>query len=257
MRHANVFGPTLQRALQHALQYLETIEERSVGGTADLAQLRARFDRPLPESGLAAMQVIDELVRDVEGGIIGSVGGRFFGWVIGGSLPAALAADWLTSAWDQNAASHACGPAEAVIEEVVGAWLKRLFGLPETASFAFVTGTQMAHLTCLAAARHRLLARAGWDVEQEGMAGAPPIRLITSSEHHGSVDRAARMLGFGARAINALPCDGQGPADPDRARKGSLGPYRWRLWSLGRRQCQTQASPARRRDGRLVDQRWS
>jgi aromatic-L-amino-acid decarboxylase len=91
------------------------------------------------------------------------VGGRFFGWVIGGSLPAALAADWVTLAWDQNAAIHACGPAEAVIEEVAGSWLKRLFGLPDTASFAFVTGTQMAHLTCLAAARHRLLVRAGWD----------------------------------------------------------------------------------------------
>ena len=209
-----MFGPTLQRALEHALQHLEGIDDRSIGATVDLAQLRARFDRPLLDTGRAPMQVIDELVRDVEGGIIGNVGGRFFGWVIGGSLPAALAADWLTSAWDQNAATHACGPAEAVIEEVAGSWLKRLFGLPDTASFAFVTGTQMAHLTCLAAARHRLLARAGWDVEQDGMAGAPPIRLITTSERHGSIDRAARMLGLGTRAISALPCDAQGRLDP-------------------------------------------
>jgi len=210
-----MFGPTLQRALEHALQHLEGIDDRSIGATVDLAQLRARFDRPLLDTGRAPMQVIDELVRDVEGGIIGNVGGRFFGWVIGGSLPAALAADWLTSAWDQNAATHACGPAEAVIEEVAGSWLKRLFGLPDTASFAFVTGTQMAHLTCLAAARHRLLARAGWDVEQDGMAGAPPIRLITSSERHGSIDRAARMLGLGTRAISAIPCDAQGRLDPE------------------------------------------
>src|SRR5215469_13847872 len=209
------FGPTLQSALQHALQHLESIDDRSIGATVDLAQLRARFDRPLLDTGLAPTQVIDELVRDVEGGIIGNVGGRFFGWVIGGSLPAALAADWLTSTWDQNAAIHACGPAEAVIEEVAGSWLKRLFGLPDTASFAFVTGTQMAHLTCLAAARHRLLMRAGWDVEQDGMAGAPPIRLITSRERHGSIDRAARMLGLGTRAISALPCDAQGRLDPE------------------------------------------
>jgi aromatic-L-amino-acid decarboxylase len=124
-------------------------------------------------------------VRDVEGGIIGCTGGRFFGWVIGGTLPAALAADWLTSAWDQNAAIHACGPAEAVIEEVAGAWLKDLFGLPQTASFAFVTGTQMAHVTCLASARHRLLKQAGWNVEEQGLAGAPAIRILTSAEHHG------------------------------------------------------------------------
>jgi aromatic-L-amino-acid decarboxylase len=196
------------------LQYLESIDGRAIGATVDLARLRARFDRPLPAAGVDPVQVIDELVRDAEGGIVGSTGGRFFGWVIGGSLPAALAADWLTSAWDQNAAIYACGPAEAVIEEVAGSWLKRLFGLPDTASFAFVTGTQMAHVTCLAAARHRLLKRAGWSVEQDGMAGAPPIRLITSSEHHGSVDRAARILGFGTRAVSALPCNAQGRLDP-------------------------------------------
>src|SRR5215471_14902942 len=209
------FSPVLERALRHALHHLEDTTHRPVSTATELAHLRSRFDRALPQAGMDPVQVIDDLVRDVEGGIIGSTSGRFFGWVIGGSLPAALAADWLTSAWDQNAATHACGPAEAVIEEVAGSWLKRLFGLPDTASFAFVTGTQMAHLTCLAAARHRLLARAGWDVEQDGMAGAPPIRLITTSERHGSIDRAARMLGLGTRAISALPCDAQGRLDPE------------------------------------------
>ena len=159
-------------------------------------------------------QVIDELVRDAHGGIIRSTSGRFFGWVIGGSLPAALAADWLTTVWDQNAAIHACGPAEAVIEEVAGAWLKDLFGLPQAASFAFVTGTQMAHMTCLAAARHRLLKRARWDVEEQGMTGAPSVRLITSSERHGSVERAIRILGFGKRAVTTLPAGAQGRLDP-------------------------------------------
>ena len=160
------FGPTLQSALQHALQHLESIDDRSIGATVDLAQLRARFDRPLPDTGLAPTQVIDELVRDVEGGIIGNVGGRFFGWVIGGTLPVAIAADWLTSTWDQNAASNLTAPAEAVVEDVCGGWMKELLGLPPTASFAFVTGCQMAHTTALAAARHKLLRDRGWDVER-------------------------------------------------------------------------------------------
>jgi aromatic-L-amino-acid decarboxylase len=120
----------------------------------------------------------------------------------------------LTSAWDQNAAIYACGPAEAVIEEVAGGWLKDLFGLPQTVSFAFVTGTQMAHVTCLASARHRLLKRVGWDVEEQGLAGAPPIRIITSSERHGSMERAVRILGFGKRAVVALPCDSNGQLEP-------------------------------------------
>jgi glutamate/tyrosine decarboxylase-like PLP-dependent enzyme len=208
------FSPVLERALHHALHHLEDASNRPVCASSELAHLRSRFDRDLPQAGLDPAQVIDELVRDAEGGIIGSASGRFFGWVIGGALPAALAADWLTSAWDQNAAIHACGPAAAVIEEVAGKWLKDLFGLPRTASFAFVTGTQMAHVTCLAAARHRLLKRAGWDVEERGMAGSPPIRLITSSERHGSVERAIRMLGFGKRAVHALSADAQGRLDP-------------------------------------------
>ena len=207
-----VFAPTLERALRHALYHLEDVDARPVNAVADLARLRARFSRPLPEISTNPVQVVEELVRDVEGGILGSAGGRFFGWVIGGSLPAALAADWLTSAWDQNAAIHACGPAEAVIEEVAGVWLKDLFGLPNQASFAFVTGTQMA--TCLACARHRLLKRVGWDVEEHGMAGAPQVRLITSSERHGSVERAIRILGFGKRAITTLPPDQQGRLNP-------------------------------------------
>ncbi len=215
MENESLFAPALEHALQHALRHLEGLDTRPVNATADLAQLRARFDRPLPDGGTSPAQVIEELVRYAEGGILRSAGGRFFGWVIGGSLPAALAADWLTSAWDQNAAIHACGPATAVIEEVTGAWLKDLFGLPGSASFAFVTGTQMAHLTCLASARHRLLKRVGWDVEELGMIGAPQVRLITSSERHGSVERAVRLLGFGKHAVTALPCNQQGQLEPD------------------------------------------
>ena len=114
----------------------------------------------------------------------------------------------------QNAAIHACGPAEAVIEEVAGSWLKEVFGLPQGASFAFVTGTQMAHLTCLAAARLRLLARAGWDVEEQGLTGAPAIRILTSTEPHGSIEWAIRMLGFGKRAVTPLASNNLGQLEP-------------------------------------------
>jgi aromatic-L-amino-acid decarboxylase len=215
MSAKDVFKPVLERAFGHALNQLAEADTRPVCATANPKQLRERFARPLPQAGTDPVAVIDDLVRDADGGIVGSASGRFFGWVIGGTLPAALAADWMTSVWDQNAAIHACGPAEAVIEEVAGGWLKELFGLPQAASFAFVTGTQMAHLTCLGAARHRLLARAGWDVEEQGLTGAPAIRIITSSEHHGSVERAIRMLGFGKRAVMALPCNDQGQLEPD------------------------------------------
>jgi glutamate/tyrosine decarboxylase-like PLP-dependent enzyme len=132
------YAPALEQALRHSLNHLDKAKDGPVGAAATLAQLRARLGRPLAEDGTEPAHVIDELVRDVEGGIVNNACGRFSGWVIGGTLPAAMAADWLTSAWDQNAAIHACGPAEAVIEEVVGAWLKDIFGLPQAASFAFL-----------------------------------------------------------------------------------------------------------------------
>jgi hypothetical protein len=200
----------LERALHHARVYLDGLEESSVAATATKEQLRSRLARTLGEEGVDPVRVIDDLVSDTAGGLLGSTGGRFFAWVIGGTLPTALAADWLTSTWDQNAALYACGPAEAVIEEVCGAWLKDLLGLPDSASFALVTGCQMSHFTCLAAARHRLLASAGWDVERKGLSGAPQIRLLTTSRRHGSIERAIRLLGLGSECIIELPMDDRG-----------------------------------------------
>ena len=165
---------------------------------------------PLSEGGTDAVRVIDELVAGVEGGIIDSAGGRFFGWVIGGSLPAALAADWMTSTWDQNAVLYVCSPAAAVVEETAGRWLKELLHLPVGASFALVTGCQMAHATCLAAARHAVLAKVGWDVEQEGLSGAPAIRILTGAEKHATILRAVRLLGMGERHVTSLPVDARG-----------------------------------------------
>jgi glutamate/tyrosine decarboxylase-like PLP-dependent enzyme len=145
---------------------------------------------------------------------MGSQGGRFFGWVIGGGLPAAIAADWLTSVWDQNAGIYTAAPAAAVAEEVAGAWLRELFELPSEASFAFTTGTQMAHVTCLAAARHALLVRRGWDVAQDGLFAAPRLRVLASVDCHGSVDRAVRLLGMGGATIERLAVDAQGRVTP-------------------------------------------
>lgn len=212
---ASPFRPVLEHALAHALAHLDGLDRASVAATATLEELRGRLGGVLPEEGADPARVIDELVADVAGGILGSAGGRFFGWVIGGSVPAALAADWLTSTWDQNAALYATGPAAAVIEEVCGAWLKDILGLPTGASFALVTGCQMAHVTCLAAARHALLARRSWDVERDGLAGAPPLRVLTSVERHGTIDRALRLLGVGTAALVALPTDEQGRLRPE------------------------------------------
>lgn len=209
------FRAPLNQALSHALSYLDGLDAMPVGATVSLDELRHRLNRPLTNTGTQPDQVIDELVADTAGGIIGSAGGRFYGWVIGGSVPAALAADWLTATWDQNAASYACGPAEAVIEEIAGSWLKDLLRLPSTASVAFTSGSQMAHMTCLAAARHALLSRRGWDVERNGLSGAPALRILTSTEFHGSIDRAVRFLGLGLAAIETLPVNDCGRLLPE------------------------------------------
>lgn len=210
--------PLLERTARHAAAFVDSLDARRIAPAAGLDDLRAALGRPLADGPMAAEQVIEDLVRDAGAGIMASGSGRFFGWVIGGALPAALAADWLTAAWDQNAASYACSPAEAVVEEVCGAWLKDLLGLPEGASFGLVTGCQLAHVTALAAARHQLLAARGVDVEREGLAGTPPIRLLTTEQRHGSLVRAVRLLGLGDRAIEIVPHDRGGRMDPTAVR---------------------------------------
>ena len=200
----------LDIAAAHAARYLETVDSRPLARTASIEALRARLGKPLPEASRPAEQVIDELVRDTAGGILGSTSSRFFGWVTGGTLPVALAADWLTSTWDQNGASNLTAPAEAVVEEVCGDWAKQLLGIPAAASFAFVTGCQMAHTTALASARHKLLRDRGWNVEEKGLAGAPPLRVLTTENRHESIIRAVRLLGIGADAISFVPADNLG-----------------------------------------------
>ena len=211
------FASTLELALTSTLSHLKGLDDQSVAATASLSQLRGSLAKPLEHSGVDPQVVIRDLVRDVEGGILGSAGGRFFAWAIGGAVPAALAADWLTSAWDQNAALFACSPASAVVEEVAGEWLKELLGVPASASVAFVSGCQMAHVCCLAAARHALLFERGWDVERLGLCGAPPIRILASNRH-GSVERAVRLLGIGEGNVVDLGLDSN-----ERLTSGVLG----------------------------------
>lgn len=225
MNDASPYHAVLRRALAHAQAHLDRLSEAPVSATATREQLQARLARPLADEGVDPVTVIEELVADCSGGIIGSAGGRFFARVVGGVHPAALAADWLTAAWDQNAAIFAAGPAEATIEEVAGGWLKELFGLPRAASFAFVTGCQMSHFTCLAAARNRLLAGRGWDVEKRGLTGAPQIRMISGDHYHGSVPRALRMLGLGTESLVAVPVDERCRLAP-RALREALGRHR-------------------------------
>jgi len=219
IRHAvlpskkEIYEDVLHQACETAIAYLAKLDSASVGPTADLKTLRERLGRPLGDAGVPADQVIAELAADAEGGIIGSAGGRFFGWVIGGAVPASLAADWLTSAWDQNAAVYATSPAEAVVEEIVGAWLKDLLGLPAHASYALVSGCQMAHVTALAAGRHWVLTEKGWDLEQKGLSGAPEIRILASEARHASVARALRLLGFGRAQVVDLATDAMGRVD--------------------------------------------
>lgn len=192
-------------AHQIASSYLDQLDTAAVNAPATVEELRARFGLELPEEGMAAEVVVEELARQAEGGLLQSAGGRFFGWVIGGSVPAGLAADWLTSTWDQAAVMYATGPAAAVVEEVCGVWLKQLLGLPMEASFALVTGCQMAHVTGFLAARHRVLKNVGWDVEQDGLCGAPVVKVLATDLHHGSIERAVKMVGLGLHHLHSMP----------------------------------------------------
>jgi glutamate/tyrosine decarboxylase-like PLP-dependent enzyme len=204
----------LTAAAGHAASYLESLNDRPVRAQLDPSAVGDAFDWSLPEHPVHAEVVLDELVEQAEQGIAALGSPRYFGFVIGGTLPAALAADWMTSTWDQNAGLAAITPSLAAIEELTGAWLLDLLGLPRSASFAFVTGCQMAHVTALAAARQRVLSDEGWDVGRDGLIGAPAIRVLAGEERHVSVDRALRLLGLGTQALEPVAVDERGAMRP-------------------------------------------
>jgi glutamate/tyrosine decarboxylase-like PLP-dependent enzyme len=208
----------LRRTSELASEFLAGLPERRVPAQASLEELRESLSFDLPAAGEPAHQVIEALARDGGAGVMASAGPRFFGFVIGGSLPAALAADWLISTWDQNAGLYVIGPSVAVAEETAARWLLQLLGLPPAASVGFTTGCQMAHFVALASARRAVLLREGWDVEAQGLNGAPEIHVVGGGEAHITISIALQTLGLGAGRMKRVAVDGQG-----RMRADALG----------------------------------
>jgi glutamate/tyrosine decarboxylase-like PLP-dependent enzyme len=200
----------LARAARHGQVYLESVADRPVAATAAGADLRSALGAGMGETGTNPGVVLDALAAAAEQGTIASQGPRYFGFVIGGSLPVATAADWLVSAWDQNSAVYAMSPLVSVVEEITAGWMRDILALPEHRGVGFVTGCQMASFTALAAARHDVLRRAGWDVEANGLTGAPAIDVLVSEESHYTIFMALRLLGLGAARARRVPTDGQG-----------------------------------------------
>jgi glutamate/tyrosine decarboxylase-like PLP-dependent enzyme len=222
---ANLLSATLERAVEYRL----SLASRPAGAALSTEAVLERLDAlgPLPLEGKAAHGVLAELVTLATPGITSMAGPRFFGWVTGGTLPVALAADWMTSAWDQNAGPAAGAPAASAFEMQALRWVVELLGLPETTRGALVSGATMANFSALAAARSQLLAAAGWDVEQDGLWGAPPVRVIVGHERHDTIDKVIRLLGFGKRALTCIDADAQGrmlPAALARELERSSGP---------------------------------
>ena len=206
----------LRHTAEQAITYLDGVSDRPVGRPIAADRLRAALgDGPLPERGEDPAAVVDALVAGADPGLVASAGPRYFGFVVGGSLPAALASDWLTSAWDQNAFSYVSSPAASVIEEIAGRWVLDALGLPADASCGFTTGATTSNMVGLAAARHAVLDRAGWDVEERGLIGAPPIRILAGDEVHASALQALRFVGLGSGTVERIPVDGQGAINAD------------------------------------------
>jgi len=208
-----------------AAEYLESVPTRSVFPAVEHDELLAALGGPLQDEPIDPVQVITELANTADRGIVASGSGGYFGFVIGGTLPAAMAADWLTSTWDQNAGLYVCSPAASVVEEITERWLLDLFGLPPQASAGFVTGTQMAHVTALAAARLHVLERVDWDVGRDGLTGAPRVTVLMGERGHVTINRALRLLGLGAPT--PVASDGEGRMIPDalaRALAAASGP---------------------------------
>ena len=208
-------SPSLTRAFEIAREYVAARGTDPVWPTASLEQLRAALGGPLPSDPLDPVDVVDALARAAAPGIVATSGPRYFGFVTGGALPAAVAADWVAVIWDQPAGLYVLSPAASVVEEVAGGWLLDVLALPPEASVGFVTGCHMANFTALAAARHEMLRRAGWDVEADGLTGAPPLRVIVGDEVHVSVVAALRMLGVGSRQVVRVAADAQGRMRPE------------------------------------------
>ncbi len=219
-------GRLLRRTSALALGFLDGVAARPVAPSVDPGALRAALGGPLPERGEAPLATIERLARDADPGLVASAGPRFFGFVTGGAHPAALAADWLTTAWDQLAALHVSSPAAAAVEEVAAAWLVELLGLGGRAKeigVGFTTGCTMANFTALAAARHAVLRRVGWDVDADGLFGAPEVHVVVGGEAHVSILTALQMLGLGRNRVARAEADAEGRMRPEALRSVVAG----------------------------------
>ncbi len=205
----------LRRAADLVADYREQLPAARVTPLASRAEVREALDREVPNASTPLAQVLDELVAAATPGLMASAGPRYFGFVVGGSLDAALIADVLTTGWDQNAYNGSLSPAAIAVEDVAGRWLKELLGLPASASVGFVTGAQGANTVGLAAARWWVLQQSGWDVGRDGLFGAPRVRVLVGAERHGTIDRTLRLLGLGEKAIEQVPALPNGAMDTD------------------------------------------
>jgi glutamate/tyrosine decarboxylase-like PLP-dependent enzyme len=204
----------LVRTAEQIAAYRDSVGDRPAAPAVDLDKLRAALgEGPLPEEGVEAADVVDELVAAAEPALVATTGPRYFGFVVGGCLDAATCADLLAVGWDQPAFNLVTSPPGAIVEEVAGSWLKEVLGLPASASFGLVTGGQGANTVALAAARHQVLRQAGWDVERDGLAGSPRIRVVASEERHATIDRSLRLLGIGTGAVDVVAADANGAID--------------------------------------------
>jgi glutamate/tyrosine decarboxylase-like PLP-dependent enzyme len=215
----------LKKTHNLALEFLDTLKERPVGRPVDFRALVESAGGSLASEGELPIQVIEHLAKAIEPGLVATAGPRYFGFVIGGSVPAALAADWLASAWDQNGFSYASSPAAAAVEHIAAGWLTDIFGLPRGSSVGFTTGCTMANFTGLAAARHALFRQLDWDVERQGLMGAPPVTVVTSEESHVSIFAGLQMLGLGRDRVVRVAADEQGRMRP-RELRCALGQIR-------------------------------
>ena len=213
--------PELTAAAAHARRWLDSLDDRRIPASIDAATLLAGIPARLPDRGTAATEVVDELVRLVEPGLMASQSSRFYGWVMGGTLPASLAADWLVSAWDQNGGMRDATPGVVGIEDAGARWLLDVLGLPGGSGVGFVTGATLANFTGLAAGRDAVLSDRGWDVARDGLSGSPRVRVLAGAERHSSIDMALRYLGLGEAEI--VPSDRQGRIDPVALRAALTG----------------------------------
>ncbi|MBN1119750.1 MAG: aspartate aminotransferase family protein [Anaerolineae bacterium] len=216
MRQQNRDKAIYEQAAAYAFDYLDTIVDRAVFSSDEALKQLSVFDEPLPQKPGDVPHILEMLHDYGAPATVAQGGGRYFGFVNGNVIPGSLAARWLADAWDQNAALHVISPIAAKLEQVCEKWLVDLFRLPEDTAAGFVSGTSIATLCGLLAGRNTILERQGWDVVEDGIFGAPPIRVVASDQAHGTVRKALAILGVGRNNIEWIPADEQGRFDVDR-----------------------------------------